>query len=183
MRKFPGGKSNWFVGDSVSFGSVVTAAQGDAPLHPCCQIHVPGGDGTLDCPFRDQTRPRHEGDSSSSLRSAPTPHPTHQRHRQGVKPAGFNKAQQKCTVQTRNMRAWQLLLAQNHSPALLVSIPWLGLGGAALQECEVRAKPRECFPHYVLSVSGNLLLRDFLRQRLYPCLSALQHLMGLWREG
>lgn len=59
--------------------------------------------------------------------------------------------------------------------------PLAGTGGAALQECEVRAKPGECFPHYILSVSGNLLLRDFLSQRLYPCLSALQHLMGSWR--
>lgn len=82
-----------------------------------------------------------------------------------------------CTV------GWELLLAHSHSPTPLVSVPWLGLGGAAPQECEARAKPGECFPHYILSVSGNLLLRDFLSQRLYPYLSALCHLMGLWRGG
>lgn len=29
--------------------AVTGAREWDVPLHPCCQTHVPGGDGALEC--------------------------------------------------------------------------------------------------------------------------------------
>lgn len=59
--------------------------------------------------------------------------------------------------------------------------PLAGTGGSCSAGMRGEGQAGECFPHYILSVSGNLLLRDFLSQRLYPYLCALQCLMGSWR--